>query len=44
MHSKNYAKVKQYYDSGLWTLAMVRIAVPCWITRDEYKEITGEYY
>ena len=45
MHSKNYAKVKRYYDKGLWTTAMVRIAVRSgWITGTEYTEITGLEY
>jgi uncharacterized XkdX family phage protein len=44
-HSKNYEKVKNYYDSGLWTVAMVKNAVvKGWITEEEYKEITGETY
>lgn len=44
MHSKNFEKVKKYYDSGRWTLAMVRNAVGKWITEEEFKEITGEDY
>jgi len=40
--SKNYSKVKKYYDSGLWSLAMVRNAVGRWITPEEFMEITGE--
>ena len=44
MHSKNYEKVKKYYDSGRWTLAMVRNAVGKWITEEEFKEITGKDY
>ncbi len=44
-HSKNYAKVKRYYDRGLWSKAWVHRAVECnWITAAEYKEITGEDY
>ena len=48
-HSKNFEKVKNYYDSGLWTKARVRRAVTTpksvpWITKAEYKEITGEDY
>lgn len=40
-----YEKVKKYYESGLWTLAMVKQAVEKkWITKAEYKEITGETY
>ena len=40
--SKNYEKVKGYYDRGLWDIARVRAAVGKWITEEEYKEITGE--
>ena len=42
--SKNYNKVKEYYDRGLWSKTRVRNAVGKWITEDEYKEITGEEY
>ena len=42
--SKNYNKVKEYYDRGLWSKTRVRNAVGKWITADEYKEITGEEY
>lgn len=43
MHSKKFEKVKNYYDSGFWTLAMVRNAVvKGWITAEEYREITGK--
>lgn len=42
--SKNYAKVKQFFDAGLWSLGMVRNAVGRWITAVEYKEITGQDY
>lgn len=44
MHSKNFEKVKKYYDSGRWTLAMVRNAVGKWITEEEFKEITRKDY
>ena len=43
-HSKNYAKVKDYYERGLWDKARVRAVVGKWITPAEYKEITGEAY
>lgn len=44
-HSKHFAKVKKYYDKGLWSKARVHKAVECkWITADEYKEITREEY
>ena len=43
-HSKNFEKVKRYYDTGLWNIRMVHNAVGRWITPEEYKEITGEDY
>lgn len=48
-HSKNFAKVKKFYDSGLWSKQKVKNAVenPAtspWITAEEYMEITGEEY
>ena len=50
-HSKNYEKVKRYYNtfkangSRMWTIGMVKNAVvKGWITVEEYKEITGEEY
>lgn len=42
--SKNYGKVKNYYESALWSIGMVRNAVGRWITAAEYKEITGQDY
>lgn len=44
MHSRYFAKVKMWYEKGLWTLDMVFSAVPKMITADEYKEITGLDY
>ena len=44
MHSKNFDKVKNYYDRGLWTKQRVYNVVNKWITPAEYKEITGEDY
>lgn len=45
MHSEKYEMVKGYYDNGLWSLTWVRRAVKCkYITRDEFKEITGKDY
>ena len=45
MHSKKYAKVKLYYDRGVWTKEMVYNAViKGWITEEEYEEITGEAF
>lgn len=44
-HSKNYEKVKNYYDKGLWSVERVRQAVvKGWITEAEFAEITGEEY
>lgn len=42
--SKNYGKVKGYYDASLWSLGMTRNAVGRWITAEEFKEITGQNY
>lgn len=42
--SKNYNKVKSYYESDLWSKTMVKNAVGRWITEEEYKLITGEDY
>lgn len=43
-HSKNYEKVKKYYDEGVWSITRVYNAVGKWITAEEYEEITGEPY
>lgn len=48
-HSKNFAKVKKFFDNGLWSQQRVYNAVsnPAsspWITAEEYQEITGEAY
>ena len=44
-HSKNYEKVKKYYDDGKWSKKWVYNAVnKGWITEEEYKEIVGEDY
>ncbi|MCU6798890.1 XkdX family protein [Alitiscatomonas aceti] len=42
--SKNYDKVKNYYDKGLWDMSRVKKAVGRWITKDEYQKITGVPY
>lgn len=40
-----YDKVKYYYDAGLWSIQRVRDAVvKCWITAEQFEEITGEPY
>ncbi|MBQ9692491.1 MAG: XkdX family protein [Clostridia bacterium] len=51
-HSKNYEKVKAYYDMYVqsqgargWSIEKVRNAVAKgWITEEEFFEITGEDY
>ncbi len=43
-HSKNFEKVKKYYDNEMWSKTRVYNAVGKWITEEEYKEITGEDY
>ena len=41
----NYDSIKKNYDSGLWTLALVKMAVKKGlITKAQYKEITGKEY
>lgn len=42
--SKNYEKVKRYYDRKLWDIDKVTAAVGKWITEGEYQEITGQIY
>ena len=40
-----YEKIKQYYDEGRWTKAMVRKAVEKGIiTEEQYRVIVGEDY
>ena len=42
MNSKNYVKVKYYYERSYWDIRKVYDAVTHgWITTDEYKDITG---
>lgn len=41
----NFATIKKNYDRGLWSKAMVKMAVRKGvITKDQYQEITGEAY
>ena len=41
----NFETIKRNYDRGLWSAAMVRMAVRKGvITKAEYKEITGKTY
>lgn len=41
----NFNMIKKNYDKGLWSKQMVKVAVKKGvITKEEYKEITGETY
>ena len=42
MYSRNFDKVKSYYERGLWSVLQVSNAVNRWITPEEYELITGE--
>ncbi len=42
--SKNFEKVKDYYEKGLWSKERVYAVVGKWITAEEYKQITSEDY
>lgn len=43
--SKNFAKVKAFFDQGVWGENRVGDAIiKGWITEAEYKEITGKKY
>lgn len=42
--SNKYKVVKKYYEESLWNLEMVKKAVGKWITKEEYKEITGNNF
>lgn len=45
MHSKLYAKIKSWYDKGIWTKTMVQNAADKGvITAAEFEEITGDPY
>lgn len=40
-----YERVKYYYDAGLWSKLMVKMAVKKGvITKEQYQEITSEVY
>ena len=42
MHSKNFERIKKWYDQGLWTKEQVHQAVDKGlITEEEYLEIVG---
>ena len=41
----SYETIKKNYEKGLWTKAMVKVAVKKGVITDhQYKEITGENY
>ena len=41
----SFERVKYYFDAGLWSKPMVKMAVKKGvITKDQYQEITGEVY
>ena len=41
----NYQTIKKNFDRGLWSVAMVKMAVKKGIiTKEEYTEITGKEY
>lgn len=42
--NNKYKVVKKYYEENLWNLEMVKKAVGKWITKEEYKEITGNNF
>ena len=43
--SKMYEKIKEYYNTGLWSEVRVRnMVVKGIITEEEFYEITGEFY
>ena len=45
-NSKNFEKIKGYYDKGLWSVERVRSVVgkPLGITAEEFTEITNLPY
>ena len=43
--SKMYEKIKEYYNTGLWSKERVRnMVIKGIITEEESYEITGEFY
>ena len=41
----NFSLIKRNFDRGLWTAAMVKVAVKKGvITQDQYTQITGKSY
>ena len=45
-YSKNYHKIKEYYETGIWDINRVNMLVgkKLGITKDEYLLITGKSY
>lgn len=44
-HSKDFEKIKGYYDRGLWSKERVyKMVGKGYITPEEYEEIVGEEY
>ena len=45
-YSKNYHKIKEYYETGIWDINRVNMLVgkKLGITKDEYLLITGKVY
>lgn len=42
--SKNFDKVKEFFNAKLWSDGMIWDAVGRWITEKEYLDITGKEY
>ena len=43
--SKMYEKIKEYYNTGLWSKERVRnMVIKGVITEEEFYDITGEFY
>ena len=43
--SKMYEKIKEYYNTGLWSEERVRnMVIKGIITEEEFYEITGKFY
>lgn len=46
IHSKNFYKIQNYYETGIWGIQRVKAVVgkSTGITQEEYTEITGFVY
>lgn len=41
----SYERIKYYFEAGLWSIPMVKMAVKKGvITKEQFKEITGQEY